>query len=207
MISYEKTKIAITYRMLGAEWFIALKAMEFAKKYHNGKRKDGNPEFSHQIWIANYAITLPIMDKNLFDFILAIIFLHDTCEDYAVLFEQIEQMFGKVVRDGVEALTKVINGVKLDTKDYYDNISQNPLAALAKGCDRLHNLSSMVTAFTIEKQKAYIKETKEYVLPMLKRARKENPVFELAFENIKQSINSRITLIEAIHDAKSTKNS
>lgn len=203
MTDYEKTKIAITYRMLGAEWFTALKAMNFAKEYHNGLRKDGAPEFSHQIWIANHAVTLPL-PKEKFDVLLSAIYLHDTCEDYSVLFEQVEQMFGREVRIVVENLTKVINNVKIPNDEYYEKVLSHPLSAIAKGCDRLHNLITMIKAFKLEKQKSYIEETLQYVIPMIKKARRMYPEYELAFESLKQAILGRISLIEEIHNAKNT---
>ncbi|AXH72877.1 MAG: (p)ppGpp synthetase, RelA/SpoT [Caudoviricetes sp.] len=195
MTNYEKTKIAIHYRMLGANMLNAVKAMNFAIDYHNGKRKDGSPEFSHQVFIANFAFTLPIYDKHVMETLLCSIFLHDVCEDYDVSFSDIEERFGKEVSEIVRCLTKVINGKKLDEVTYVNNFAKNPIAIIAKGCDRLHNISSMIGGFSKEKRKSYILETTEYILPMLKYGRKQYPEYELCYENIKQSINGRIEII------------
>lgn len=196
MDNYEKTKIAIHYRMLGMGMYNAIKAMNFAIEYHNGKRKDGAAEFSHQVFIANFAVTLPIYDKEFMENLLCVIFLHDICEDYAVSFIDIENKFGKKVADAVKAITKVINGQKLSEEIYMQNIKTNIFAILAKGCDRLHNISSMCKAFSIEKQSSYIKETHNFIIPTLKYGRKHYPEYELAFENIKQAINGRMAIIE-----------
>lgn len=195
MTNYEKTKIAIHYRMLGMGMFNAVKAMNFAIDYHNGKRKDGNPEFSHQIFIANLAATLPIYDKEVMETLLCVIFLHDICEDYDVSFVDIENKFGKNVAEAVKAITKVINGKKLSEEIYMQNIKTNIVAMIAKGCDRLHNISTMVGGFKPEKRVSYIRETVDHILPMLKYGRKHYPEYELAFENIKQSISGRIDII------------
>ncbi len=38
--NFEKMKIAIRYWMKGRGYYTALKAMDFAEKYHTGTRKD-----------------------------------------------------------------------------------------------------------------------------------------------------------------------
>lgn len=195
MTSYEKTKIAIHYRMLGAKMFKAIKAMNFAIEYHNGKRKDGSPEFSHQVFIANFASTLPIYDNEVMEKLLCAIFLHDVCEDYDVSFNDIAVLFGEDIAEIVRCLTKVIDGKKLDEGVYMDNLMKNVIAMLAKGCDRLHNISSMWNAFKTEKQFSYMEETNNFILPMLKYGRKNYPEYELCFENIKQSITGRMEII------------
>ena len=201
MTNYEKTKIAIHYRMLGAGMFNAVRAMNFAITYHTGRRKDGDPEFSHQIFIANFAITLPIYDKEVMETLLCVIFLHDICEDYDVTFEEIGEKFGKNVMYIVKHLTKIIGGKKLSEDEYMDNIRKEPIAMLAKGCDRLHNVSTMVKAFSDEKIREYIKETLEHILSMIKYGRKNYPEYELAFENIKQSITGRLAIIQAFTES------
>lgn len=195
MNNYEKTKIAIHYRMRGAKMFKAAEAMNFAIDYHNGKRKDGSPEFSHQVFIANFAVTLPIFDNSVMETLLAAIFLHDVCEDYSVSFYDIEQKFGKEISNIVRLLTKIVNGTKIPEQTYYGNMKVSPIAILAKGCDRLHNISSMIGAFSEEKQISYIRETHDDILPLIKYGRNNYQEFELAFENIKQSINGRIDII------------
>lgn len=55
---YLKQKTYLKGWLLGKGYFKALKAMEFAQLHHNGKRKDGQEEFSHQVSQACYAITL-----------------------------------------------------------------------------------------------------------------------------------------------------
>ena len=194
--SYEKTKIAIHYRMLGAKMYKAIKAMNFAIEYHNGKRKDGSPEFSHQVFIANFAMTLPINNDKFMETLLCAIFLHDICEDYDVSFDDISRLFGEDISVIVNCLTKVVNGNKLSEEEYVEKLKTNIIAMLAKGCDRLHNISTMWSTFTIEKQISYTEETINFILPLLKYGRKNYPEYELCFENIKQSINGRLEIIQ-----------
>jgi (p)ppGpp synthase/HD superfamily hydrolase len=197
--NHEKARIALYYFMLGRGYHNACRAMSYAEGLHNGMRKDKvTPEFAHQVWIANFLRTLPV-SNSLLDIALAVAFLHDTSEDKDVSFAEVARDFGDEVADGVDRMTKVFRGDKVNTDLYFKRLGETAVSALVKGVDRLHNLSSMVGVFTIEKQRAYIAETRAYHLPMLKNARKRFPELEAAFENIKQSLNSRIDLIEAIH--------
>ncbi len=197
--AHEKARIALYYWMIGREFYVSAQAMSYAEGLHNGVRKDKvTPEFAHQVWIANFLRTLPIDNETLHT-ALAVAFLHDTSEDKGVSFQEISERFNPQVALNVDYMTKKFRGEKVNTELYFERLASSYIAAIVKGVDRLHNLSSMVGVFTIEKQKAYIAETKQYHLPMIKIARRRFPQYESAFENIKQSLMSRIELIEAIH--------
>lgn len=202
-MNYEKTKIAIYYRLLGMNFFNAAKAFDFAKKYHNGKRKDGTDEFSHQVFIANFAITLPIITekKEELQDVIAAIFLHDVVEDFDITVSEIADKFGKTVSKIVDNVSKVKEGCKVNEEKYFENILTCPLSVIVKAADRVHNIQSMIGAFTLEKQKSYIEETENYHIPMLKEARRKFPEYEVTFENLKQNLQSRIFLIKEIHKA------
>lgn len=191
--NYEKLKMALRYRLQGKGYHKALRAMNFAEKFHSGTRKDGNPEFSHQVSIAAYAITV----LNGYEFeeeLLCIIFLHDIMEDYGVSYSELLELFGQTVADGVKRMSKVQRGVKMGNDEYYRILGETALSALAKGFDRVHNLMTMLGGFKPEKQMSYIQETKDYVLPLLKNARREFPEIELIIENIKFVMANQIRL-------------
>lgn len=198
---YNKQRIALYYFMLGAKMHRPMRAMNYAEKLHQGTRKDGiTPSFSHQIWIANYLRTLPL-SENLLEQVLTLAFLHDTPEDKGVSFEEISRLFGPDIGDGVKRLTKKFRGVHVEETLYFSLLEEHLPSALTKGVDRLHNISSMQGVFDLAKQKDYIKLTRQWHLPMLKKARKWHPECEGAFENIKQNLLGQISLIEAIHHA------
>lgn len=190
--SYEKqiTEIKTYLRTIGRESnFLALKAFNFAREYHTGMRKGGNaPEFSHQIFIANYARSLE--SGLLFpQETLAAIFLHDVCEDYDVTFEQIDELFGKRVRNAVQAMTKVYKGEKIPYPVYFANIAKDPIASVAKGIDRCHNILTMSDAeWSTEKQEDYLIDITDWFLPMIKEAREKFPEQGGAYENIKSNL-------------------
>lgn len=206
MNNYQKKLVSIRYWLLGRKAFTALNALEFAQKYHVNFRKDGvTPEFQHQIEIAHYVRTLEGSLIDL-DSTITTVFLHDVCEDYDVEYIVIENKFGLVVRNAVEKMTKKYKGVKLPTDVYYSNMSICPIASIAKGGDRGHNIGSMVGVFTHNGQKHYIEETENYVLPMLKKARRMFPEQEAAYENIKHILTGQLHLIKKIHEAENKKN-
>jgi (p)ppGpp synthase/HD superfamily hydrolase len=190
--SYEKqiTEIKSYLRTVGRDTnFLALKAFNFGREYHTGMRKGGNaPEYSHQVFGANFARTL----ENTLLYpqeTLASFFLHDVPEDYDVTFETIEEQFGKRVRNAVEALTKVYKGEKIPYPVYFANIAKDPIASIAKGIDRCHNILTMSDAeWTTEKQENYLIDITDWFLPMLKEARERFPEQWGAYENIKGNL-------------------
>jgi (p)ppGpp synthase/HD superfamily hydrolase len=213
---YEKLKTAMRYWLLGQEYYMAYKAMEMGLLHHNGSRKDGTPEFSHQIFQASFARTL--LPSIIYpEETLATIFLHDIVEDCDVEIDEINTEFGAWVAEGVELMTNVdfvphkrdiesqpvegykpsdMHAVKKDPAVYYNSMIEDPIASLAKGIDRMHNHQSMTGVFSQEKKRSYIDETKTYILPMLKGARKKWPAQDAAYHNIKHVLLTQIELIE-----------
>ena len=200
---YLKSKISLRYWLLGRKYYEALKAMNYAEKFHKGNRKDGMPEFSHQIQLVNLARTF--IDQLLYpEATLIVLFLHDIPEDYDVSFKEIEKDFGKKVADAVYLLSKEYRGEKKETGHYYERLQTCPIASLGKGLDRVHNISTMLGAFSEEKQKKYIEETEIYIIPALKNARRAFPEQEPCYENIKFILYNLIKLYRAMHKHKHT---
>ena len=133
---------------------------------------------------------------------LATVFLHDVCEDYGIAPEEIESRFGSTVREAVWLLTKKFRGQPKPPGAYYQAIAQNRIASIVKGADRIHNVQSMVGVFTLEKQREYLQETIDYILPALKDARRLFPRQEPAYENVKHMLRSQIELLRAVHAAQ-----
>jgi (p)ppGpp synthase/HD superfamily hydrolase len=194
----EKTRIALYHWMLGKGFFIASEAMAYAENTHVGFRKDGvTPAFAHQIWIANRIRTFNLPD-DVMELCLILAFLHDTAEDYDVGFEEFNAKYGAVVADGVRRLTKKHRGMVIPKETYFSDLALMAAAAIVKGVDRLHNLSTMIGVFNPAKQMDYIAETMLFHLPMLKKARKSFPMYWQAFESIKQAINDKMEMVNMI---------
>ncbi|MCA8879432.1 MAG: HD domain-containing protein [Rhodobacteraceae bacterium] len=192
-IPYEKLRIAVRYWMLGRNYHVALRAMEFGQDWHRGRRRDDNPEFSHQVWQASYIRTL---EAHLLhpEETLAAAFLHDVVEDYPVSLPEIELAFGERVAHAVDRLSKKVSGKKKDPQAYFRDLAQDPIASVVKGCDRIHNHQSMVGVFDAAKQKSYLDETQADILPMLKLARRRFTQQEPAYENIRHLLMAQMQL-------------
>jgi (p)ppGpp synthase/HD superfamily hydrolase len=209
MNKFEKRKLVLRQQLIGAGFFEALAAMEFAERYHTGTRKDGvTPEFDHQVSIALYVMTLP--DLIYREEAIATIFLHDVKEDFGVANGEMlaifrDKEFGLRVVEAVDCMTKKWRDEVRDEDDLFVRMANNAIASIAKGADRMHNLQSMIGVFTADKQRSYIAFAKERILPMLKAARRNFPHQVRAYENIKFVLNSQIELIEAGLDAMATK--
>lgn len=193
--AHAKHVSTMRYWLLGRNYLVALKAFEFAQKYHTGLRKDGvSLEFSHQMFIASYARTLaPGLMRP--EDTLAAIFLHDVCEDYPVSFDEVERLFGKGVRVPVELLTKKKDGVRIPDEVYYPRMAADPVASIGKALDRAHNVFTMSDAdWSLDKQEAYLDDVFTHLLPMMKEARRLFPEQEAAYENVKT-----LLLVQAKH--------
>jgi len=198
---YTKYFISMRYWLLGRSYYLALEALEYASHFHTGKRKDGiTKEYAHQLAIGHFVKSISTSLEHPEE-TLAAVFLHDICEDYGIAPEEIESRFGVMVRDAVWLLTKKFRGQPKTPNEYYDAIAQNRIASIVKGADRIHNVQSMVGVFTLDKQRAYLQETMDYILPALKEARRLFPRQEPAYENIKHMLRSQIELLRAVHSA------
>ncbi len=161
------------------------KVLPYARSMHKGqvrKGKDNVPYIYHPLLISCHALALGLDDDN----IVSAALLHDVCEDCGVTLEELP----------VDEQTKAT--VKLLTKDkenqseteYYDEISKNPIATIVKILDRCNNVSSMATAFSKEKIVDYIKETENYIIPLMKKAKSEYPMYSNQLFLLKYHITS-----------------
>lgn len=202
---FKKDLLILRQTLVGRRYFNALIALEFAQRYHKGTRRDKiTPEFHHQVSIALFALTLPdILDMEA---LICVIMLHDVREDYHVADSEIRALFRDAafahrVAVAVDRMTKEFRGQKKDEALLFDAMSEDELASIAKLCDRVHNLQSMVGVFKLAKQREYIGEVNQLFFPMLKKAKRNFPHQTMAYENLKWMLKSQIQLIEAIHAA------
>ena len=153
----------------GADMSETLRALAYAREKHAGQmRKSGEPYIVHPLTMACNAVSMGLRDDHL----IATILLHDVCEDCGVSVAELP--FSDVVKKGVELMTfRVMDGETKETAKnrYYNMLLGSREATITKLIDRCHNVSSMAGTFTLEKTKAYIEETREYVLPLLKTAK------------------------------------
>ncbi len=157
-----------------AERPLVRRALEFAYNAHAGQtRKSGEPYITHPVAVAEILAELR-MDAET----LAAGLLHDTVEDTAVTFEEIEATFGPSVRRIVEGETKVSKLPKMAEKledEQAENLRQMFIAmtedvriVIVKLADRLHNMRTL-RFMPPEKQKRIAKETLEIFAPLAHR--------------------------------------
>lgn len=185
---YKKLKQSFKYWILGKaesnpEYYRVIKALNFGELYHKGNRKDGKPEYSHQIAICSYLRTLHKYFKNPVSvFIVAL--LHDTAEDYPESIVNIEIEFPEEA-EMIKRISKVRNGEKIPYSVYFGEMQECDVCSIVKLGDRIHNLSTMIKVFSYEKQTAYLKDLEDWFFPMLKYSKNKYPEQEPAYENMK----------------------
>ena len=150
-----------------------LRALAFAREKHKGQtRKSGDPYIIHPLTMACNALSLGIKDDN----VIATILLHDVCEDCNTSLDELP--VNDKVKRGVELMTfSVMDGETKETAKirYYNMLPSCKEAAYTKLIDRCHNVSTMAGAFTKEKLIAYIDETRQFVIPMIRRIKDKYP--------------------------------
>ena len=141
------------------------------EKHSEQFRKSGEEFIIHPLNVALILTTI----KADFDTICAAL-LHDVIEDTETSKKDIEKLFGKVIANLVDGVTK-INSLNVSTDNeyltsYYKKIivgmSEDVRVIIIKLADRLHNMRTL-HVLSIEKQKATAKETLEILAPIAHR--------------------------------------
>jgi GTP diphosphokinase / guanosine-3',5'-bis(diphosphate) 3'-diphosphatase len=148
------------------------RAFDVAEAAHRGvARKSGEPYITHPVAVAELLAEMQLDG----DAIVAGL-LHDTVEDTAVTFEEVEATFGTVVRRIVEGETKISKlAVRVYEDEQAENLRQMLLAMvgdvriiLVKLADRLHNMRTLA-AMPAAKQQRIARETLEIFAPLAHR--------------------------------------
>lgn len=198
--NFQKLKISLEGQLMGLKYFRALRAMNIALHLHDGERKDGTPEFQHQVEQCLFALSLS--DVPDLEELCVVIFLHDTIEDKGLTIEDVASLphynFGIDTANRVYAMSKVYRGVKRDSVEVAERQSLCYIVAIAKGIDRIHNHGTMTAAFSLEKIRSYLTETEKHILPMLKRARKNFPQYSGVFYLIETVLHRDIHMLNKL---------
>ena len=153
-----------------------LRALGYARKKHFGQFRDnGEPYIVHPLSMACFAIGLGLTDDNL----LAVILLHDICEDTGTAVNDLPS--NETIKHGVKYMTiqKLPSDKdKAETKGrYYWSLLEDKNALICKAIDRYSNLKSMLGVFETERIIKNIHETHELLLPVLKEAKEIYPEY------------------------------
>lgn len=170
-------------------------ALDLAIEKHRGqKRSEGRPYIIHPLMMACHAIAVSVTEDD----IIAVILLHDVCEDCGVRPEELP--VNDTVKEGVAAMTntKRPDEDKEDAMDrYIRQVSRNPIACLVKLFDRCNNVSTMSEGFTVERRNAYIRETKVHIYPLIEYVKETYPEYALVVFLLEYHMKSVLETIEA----------
>ncbi len=147
-------------------------AFDLAFQLHEGQfRASGEPYIVHPVAVADL-----LRDIGASASVIAAGFLHDVVEDTNVTPEQLEDYFGREVKELVEGVTK-LGGIHFTnrTEAQAENLRKMFLAmasdirvVLVKLADRLHNMRT-INSLQSEKQQRIARETREIYAPLANR--------------------------------------
>lgn len=171
-------------------------ALEAAIRLHQGqKRTEGKPYIIHPMMLAMHGIALGVAKDDL----MAVMLLHDVCEDCPVCPEELA--VNENVRHGVRCITKTRRegeAKEAMMQRYMEDIRESKEACIAKIFDRCHNVSSMAGVFSEKRMQAYITETKKYIYPLIQYVKETYPEYDSAVFALEYQITSIINGLELI---------
>lgn len=196
--NFDQLKMLTRSWLQGAGMHEALRAVNLGLDWHTGTRKDGTtPEFTHQLSQIQHVRTLNgVVDLEA---VICTIALHDLPEDKPYDLKWVFAEFGQQQGVSVDRMSKKRFGKNADKSPeyYYFELAFDQDASIAKGCDRVHNQASMPFVFSVAKMTEFMGETEQFVLPMLKQARKYFPQQEPAYTSLRHRLKEQIWLIKS----------
>jgi GTP pyrophosphokinase len=155
-----------------ADLEIVMRAYMYAARSHAGQmRKSGEPYLIHPLAVAQI-LTEVRMDVDT----IATALLHDTIEDCLISHEELVQLFGPVVADLVDGVTKIgklqfRSKAEAQAENFRKMVlamAQDVRVVIVKLADRLHNMRTL-GHMRPEKQAQIAQETEEIYAPIANR--------------------------------------
>ena len=184
----------------------ATKALSLINQYHTGTRRDGDEERSHLFEVLGFAIANfeGRLNPDELQKLIVVSALHDLVEDYSdkITFKILKTMFPKDYIRSIKKVTKWSTFEKNERnyKHYHGKISKDYISIIVKATDRLHNLNSCTSVFNNSKKIAYISETETFIIPNLKKLRKEKPELYASITFLIYNLKNQIKQLQFIID-------
>ncbi|NWH08587.1 MAG: bifunctional (p)ppGpp synthetase/guanosine-3',5'-bis(diphosphate) 3'-pyrophosphohydrolase [Alphaproteobacteria bacterium] len=192
------------------------RAYVFSMKAHGTQtRASGDPYFSHPLEVAGILTDLKLDTASIVTGLL-----HDTIEDTATSYEDIERSFGPEIAQLVDGVTKLgkLELVSERTKDAENfrklllAMSNDIRVLLVKLADRLHNMRTLSFIPRPEKRRRIAEETMEIYAPLAGRMGMQDvreELEDLAFSELnpdaRESIIKRLEFLRAESGDRVTK--
>ncbi|AFC21522.1 hypothetical protein GAP32_074 [Cronobacter phage vB_CsaM_GAP32] len=183
--------------LLDPKYFNVRRVITYAEQIHSNQRRDGNPEFSHQLEMLSLALGLHNSLLDPYSVYMAIV-THDLIEDYPEYQQELAQMFPDSVKYS-RTLSKFVDSDSSEGKTYYDyfeQIAHCAVCSVVKLIDRIHNLSTAVGVFSIAKLAEYCDEVEKYFLDMMRTAKNQFNQREV-YEVLKFMLQTEVRTIRA----------
>ena len=186
-----RSKVTDPYEQLSEiaqshNWHDVHSALELAYQLHDGqKRRTGGPAIHHPLRVALKLYALGVRDQ----YILAAALLHDVLEDCADKLNP--KSLARFHAQGARTVGIVHHLTKHDPENpesYFRRIANCWQASLIKLADRADNLATMNGAFTPERAREYVEETKRYIIPLTTPTQGRNGHYPRAFQALRGKI-------------------
>ena len=186
--------------LVNPEYYELRKLLTFSEQYHNGSRKDGTPEFSHQLEMLAFALTFHESLSKPLDVYMAVV-SHDLLEDYPECEGMLSTMFPKTQQYSRRLAKYKVNQLN-EYSAYFEGVAQCEVCSVVKLIDRVHNLSTAPGVFETKKILEYCNEVDTYFMNMLKTAR---DVFgqRSVYETLKFMLQTQVHTIRALLQTES----
>ena len=211
---YSNTYLFLKGVAVEGNYIYTLKALPLARKFHNGQHRLGYIEIKGEMVQPPYilhvlkvcstlkSLNLPLTHDEL-DLLYTCALLHDSLEDAEEYFPNggteliTDYGFPKEVYEIVKLLSKHSGADQYELSEYFNAIKKNKLALLIKLSDRSHNVEDLYN-MKIEKIHKYVKETKDYILPLCSYAKQNYPELSNGITILKSKIRSLTDSTETI---------
>lgn len=181
-------------------------ALDLVNEFHIATRKDGSEERSHLFEVLGFAIANfeGRLNQDELQKLIVVSALHDLVEDYSdkITFKILKTMFPKDYIRSIKKVTKwsTFEKTERNYKHYHRKISKDYISTIVKATDRLHNLNSCTSVFSNSKKNEYIIETETFIIPNLKKLRKENPELYSSVTYLIYNLKNQIKQLQFIID-------